>query len=100
MQPLPAIEILEKMYGKLKFQKFKESAQDRATITASTLNILDSFKRLIIRGNDPATNITRAEEVVRKYESSNLTRSRSDGTFLYCLRVKFAFTMETHKSVC
>jgi hypothetical protein len=87
MQPLPAIEILEKMYEKLKFQKVKESAQDRVTITASTLNILDSFKRLIIRGNDPSTNITRAEEVVRKFESSNQTRSRSDGTLNIVLSI-------------
>jgi hypothetical protein len=86
MQPLQAISLLEQMYT-----KSNRTPQDVVTITAATLNILDSFKRLIIRGNDVSRNVERAEDVVRKFESSSIVPSRSDGTCLLALAFLFAF---------
>ena len=75
MQPLQAVQLLEQM-----FAKSTGAAQDIGTITGCTLNVLDAFKRLVIRGNDVNRNVIRAEDIVRRYESNSMLKSRSDGT--------------------
>jgi pentatricopeptide repeat protein len=93
MQPLQAIKYLEQMHHQINNNdnnnsnsntNSNKSQQDIITITACTLNILDSFKRLIIRGNDIDRNILRAEDVVRKLETNSVIQSRSDGRY-FCI---------------
>jgi hypothetical protein len=76
MQPLQAVQLLEQMHGVT-----TGATQDITTITACTLNILDAFKQLVIRGNDVTRNVTRAEDIVRRFEANSLLKSRSDGTY-------------------
>ena len=77
MQSMQAVQLLEQMHAKT-----TGASQDITTITACTLNILDAFKRLIIRGNDTSRNVTRAEDIVRRFESNSMLKSRSDGTYV------------------
>ena len=80
MQPLQAVSLLEQMHAQT-----TGSSQDVVTITACTLNILDAFKRLIVRGNDVNRNVIRAEDVVRRFASNRMLKSRSDGTYIGCV---------------
>jgi Pentatricopeptide repeat domain len=77
MQPLQAVQLLEQMHAKT-----TGATKDIVTITACTLNILDAFKRLVVRGNDVNRNVIRAEDIVRRFESNSMLKSRSEGTLV------------------
>ena len=74
MQPQLAAQFLEQMHAKT-----SGTGQENTSIVACTLNILDTLKRLIMRGNDVRQNVLIAEDVVRRFESNMQLKTRSQG---------------------